>query len=401
MFFLCTPRSAPQKLVAPIGLDRFTLETRRIKKPQFRRVKYQPTLGVRVIAVVAGVLVISMLHYVTPPSMLHWHNAFQNLYYLPIVLAGRTFGWRGGLAAAVCAGLANLPFEIEIWNRLPNFAMDLMWDIPLFCAAGAFTGILAGRERRQRANLERTTQRLTEVYQELQDNFERMKRAERLFALGQLSAALAHEVRNPLASIAGAAGILQRNLHLETREAECLAIITKECQRLNQLVTHFLAFARPRPPYYQSVEIASLFDSVLQLAAHGVDGKRVTLRKEIGPIGPVECDPELMKQVLLNLVINSIQAMPQGGEVLVSAKPLNGRVLIQVRDEGCGIGPVDRDKIFDPFFTTKETGTGLGLSVAHKIVEQHGGILTAEANAGKGMTFSVQIPFRQSRQHEA
>jgi len=374
---------------------------RQIRGPEYLIVKYEPTLGVRVAAVAGGILVISLLHHVTPLSLIHWHNAFQNLYYLPIVLAGRSFGWRGGLVAAVFAGLSNLPFNIEIWNRLPNFAIDQMWDIPLFCAAGAFTGILAERERRQRADLERTTRRLTEVYRQLQDNFERMKRAERLFALGQLSAGLAHEVRNPLASIAGAAGILQRNLRLETREAECLAIIAKECQRLNVLVTDFLAFARPRTPSYQSIQIGPLVDSVLELAAHGIDGGRITLRKEIGLAGQIECDPELMKQVLLNLVINSIQAMPQGGEVLVSAGARDGRVLIQVKDEGCGIGATDRDKIFDPFFTTKETGTGLGLSVAHKIVEQHRGILTAECNPVKGMTFSVEIPLRQSRPHEA
>jgi len=385
---------------SPRPTGRYTLKMRQIKGPKYRNVKYQPTLGVRVAAVAGGILVVSLLHHATPLSLIHWHNAFQNLYYLPIVLAGRSFGWRGGLGAAAFAGLSILPFNIEIWNRLPNFAIDQMWDIPLFCAAGSFTGFLAERERRQRADLERTTRQLTDVYQELQDNFERMKRAERLLALGQLSAGLAHEVRNPLASIAGAAGILQRNLRLATREAECLAIIAKECQRLNGLVTDFLAFARPRAPSYQSTEIGPLVDSVLELAAHGMEGRRIALRKEVGPVGPIECDPELMKQVLLNLVINSIQAMPQGGEVLVSAGARNGRVLIQVKDEGCGIEAMDRDRMFDPFFTTKETGTGLGLSVAHKIVEQHGGILIAEGNPTKGMTFSVEIPLHQSGAHE-
>jgi signal transduction histidine kinase len=357
---------------------------------------FRTTVGTRVVAVVAGILVVSLLHHVLSLSLLHWHNAFQHFYYFPIVLAGLSFGWRGGLAAAALASLTNLPFNLHVWSTLPNFAIDQMSEIPLFCAAGAFTGMLAERERRQRADLERTTQRLTEVYKELQDNFERMKRAERLFALGQLSAGLAHEVRNPLGSIAGAAGILQRNLRLEPREAECLAIISKECQRLNRLVEHFLAFARPRAPSYQPVEVRNLFDSVLELAAHGIGGRPITFRKEIRLAQPIVCDPELIKQVLLNLVINSIQAMPDGGEVLLSAKPRDGRVLIQVRDEGCGIDTLDRDKIFDPFFTTKDSGTGLGLSVAHKIVEQHGGILTAEGNPTQGMTFSVQLPLRHN-----
>ena len=360
------------------------------------------TPAIRATAFLAGILAVTTLHHLTPPEMVHWHNAFQNLYYLPIVCAGLSFGWLGGLAAGILAGVSNAPYNLAIWSTLPNQAIDQLWDMPLFCAAGILTGILAERGRKQRADLERTTRRLTEVYRELQDNFERMKRAERLFALGQLSAGLAHEVRNPLSSIAGAAGILQRNPRLNARDAECLGIIAKECQRLNRLVTDFLAFARPRTPRFQNTDIESLLDSVIELAEHSVQGKPIILRREpLSPVLPIECDPELLTQVLLNLVINAIQAMPDGGEVRLAARPRDGRVLIDVKDEGCGISSADRDRIFDPFFTTKPNGTGLGLPVAHQIVEQLGGILSVEPNPSKGTTFTVQLPLRQERQHEA
>jgi two-component system, NtrC family, sensor histidine kinase HydH len=356
--------------------------------------------GARMAAVVAGILAVAALHLVTPYSLRHWHNAFQQLYYFAIVVAGLTFGWRGGLAAAVLAGLSEAPYTLLIWKDMPGDAINQLWDIPLFCAAGVLTGVLAERERRQRSDLERTTERLSEVYRELQENFERMKRAERLFALGQLSAGLAHEVRNPLASIAGAAGILQRNPRIEPKDAECLAIIAKECRRLDGLVTHFLAFARPRAPSYRRTDVETVVESVIELAAHAAGDRAIALRKAISPkVGTIECDPELLKQVLLNLVINAVQATPDGGQVLVSARPRDARVQIEVRDEGCGIRPEDRDRIFDPFFTTKQDGTGLGLSVAHQIVEQHGGILTAEANPGKGMTFSVLLPLTHERPH--
>jgi len=356
----------------------------------------------RLAAAVGGVLLVSALHLVTPLSMLHWHNVFQHLYYLPIVFAGLTSGWRGGVFVAIVACISNAPHDLWSFTALPYYAIDQVLDFPLFCAAGILTGTVTERGRRQRADLERTTKRLTEVYQQLQDNFEQMKRAERLFALGQLSAGLAHEIRNPLASIAGAAGILQRNHHRERDDAECLEIISKECQRLNGLLTQFLDFARPRAPKYQTTDFGAVVDSVMELAAHAVDKRSIELRKEISPdLAPVECDPDLLKQVLLNLVINAIQAMPGGGEVVVSAAPRNDRLSIEVKDEGCGIGEADRDRIFDPFFTTKENGTGLGLSVAHQIVEQHGGILTGEANLGRGMTFSVSLPLRHERRHEA
>jgi signal transduction histidine kinase len=220
--------------------------------------------------------------------------------------------------------------------------------------------------------------------------------------LGQLSAGLAHEIRNPLASVSGAAGILRRNPRLEPKDAECVEIISKECQRLNRLVGNFLDFARPRTPRYQRVDLAATLDSVIELAGHAIEKQSIALRRETLPELPaVECDPELLRQVLLNLIINAIQAMPSGGEVVISARPDLERMLIQVKDEGCGIKPEDRDRIFDPFFTTKENGSGLGLSVAHQIVQQHGGILTAEANPEKGMTFSVLLPLRHESLHEA
>jgi signal transduction histidine kinase len=364
-------------------------------KKQF---KVEPHVAVSVV----GIVLISGLHLITPLSMLHWHNVFQHLYYLPIVFAGLKSGWRGGLFVAIIACLGNAPHDLLSLKALPYYAIDQVLDFPLFCATGILTGTLTERGLRQRADLERTTQRLTEVYQQLQDNFEQMKRAERLFALGQLSAGLAHEVRNPLASIAGAAGILRRNLRMDPRDAECLEIITKECKRLNGLLTEFLDFARPRTPKYQTTDFGMVVDSVMELATHAVGKSPVRLRKDIAPnLAPVECDPELMKQVLLNLIINAIQATTGVGEVLVTAGLRNDRLLIEVKDEGCGISGADRDRIFDPFFTTKENGTGLGLSVGHQIVEQHGGILTAEANPGRGTTFSVSLPLRHERQNEA
>jgi two-component system sensor histidine kinase HydH len=356
----------------------------------------RPFAHLGIAGVVVATLLISVVHHATPSSDLHWHNVFQHLYYLPTVLAALLFGWRGGLAAGVLAGISHLPDILKTLGESPDYALEQMVEIPVLCLVGLLTGIFSDRDRKQRSAIESTTKRLTTVYQELQQNFEQMKRAERLFAVGQLAAGLAHELRNPLGSVAGAAGILQRNAHLEPKHQECLEIINKESQRLNRLLTEFLDFARPRPPKYQSVDVDSLLSSVIQLAAHGVGNSAVELRKETAPpLPPVEGDPEMLKQLLLNLVINAIQAMPEGGEVVVSAALREGKMWIGVQDQGTGIAPERRDKIFDPFFTTKDGGTGLGLPVAHQIAEQHGGILRAEANSDRGTTFSVVLPLRQ------
>jgi two-component system, NtrC family, sensor histidine kinase HydH len=349
----------------------------------------------RALIIAVSILGITVLHHLTPISMLHWHNIFQHLYYLPILFGALSFGWRGGLISAVAASVSQMPHILDTWGLALNYSEDLIWEIPAFCAAGVLTGIGAERLQKQQKALQQTTARLTEVYQELQENFESMKRAERLYAIGQLSAGLAHEIRNPLASIAGAAGILRRNPDAREKRGECLAIIDKECERLNRLLTNFLQFARPRAPHYQSVDAASILNSVVDLAQHALDGKPVVLRKEVAPHLPLlQCDPEQLKQVLLNLVINAVQATDQQGVVTLSGALQNHKVLIQVRDEGCGISAENLDKIFDPFFTTKETGTGLGLSVVHQIIEQHGGLLTVQNNPDRGVTFSIQLPAR-------
>jgi two-component system sensor histidine kinase HydH len=334
---------------------------------------------IRAAAVGVATVLIGVVHYLTPASLVHWHYLAQRLYYLPVVYAALCFGWHGGLAAA---GLAAALY-------LANDPEGQYLEVLLFAAVGLLTGILADRERRQK-------QRLGKVYAELQESFERMKRAERLYALGQLSAGLAHEIRNPLASIAGAAGILKRRRPPEdAKAAECLDIIDKECQRLNRLLTNFLDFARPPAPKYQSMSLEPVIDSVMALAKHGVDRRRVVLKKDIAPeAAGFDSDPEQLKQVLLNLVINAIQASDAGGEIVISARIEDGKVCLRVKDQGCGVAPEHLDRLFDPFFTTKKEGTGLGLPVAHQIVAHLGGVLAAQVNPDRGVTFSVTLPLK-------
>lgn len=345
-------------------------------------------------AIAAAIVFAGAAQWLIPASGTEWRYVVQHLYYLPIVYAGLEFGWRGGLAAGALAGMACLS-QLLLTGRLPGSPVSQYLEIGIYCAAGALSGALAERERRKRRASEETAKRLSNVYVELQENFERMKRAERLYALGQLSAGLAHEIRNPLASIAGAVGILRRGRTSEGKQAECLEILQKECYRLNRLLTSFLDFARPRSLNFQTIEVESVFDSVLGLAQHAVDGAAITLKRQVPPQLALDCDPEQLKQVLLNLVINAIQAMPNGGDVVMSASAEANQAILEVRDQGCGVSEQEMEHLYDPFFTTKENGTGLGLPVAHQIVAQLGGVLAARNNADGGMTFSVQLPLQR------
>ena len=351
-------------------------------------------------------LVIAASHYPVCPSSAASHSGFlgvlEHVFSASIFCADCCCGnpfrvarwpWRGHFVRFVSCVKPFVHSRTHLGHPISDLALVMN-----FLFAGIVAGILADRERRQKQVLQQTTQQLSAVYREFQDNFEGMKRAERLYALGQLSAGLAHEVRNPLASIEGAAAILQKEPGTEERRHEFLEIIQKECRRLNRLLTNFLDFAKPRLPQYQAVEVGQVLDSVISLAAHAIGRKAIRLRKDLPPNPPIlECDPEQLKQVLLNLTINAIQAMPDGGEIVLAAQQQGEKILIQVRDQGSGISPANLDKTFDPFFTTKENGTGLGLPVAHQIVSQHGGVLSVENNVDKGTTFSVLLPLQHGR----
>jgi len=351
-------------------------------------VKAEPKARLRAALAAAGIALASAGHYLTPPELLLWHNVFQRLYYLPIVYAAISFGTRGGLAAAAVSAVAYIPHIMITWGGWAEYSAHQYAEIMLFFVVGAVTGVLADRGRRRENELRR-------VYKELESSFQQVRRADRLSALGQLAAALAHEIRNPLAAIEGAAEILgQANTPPEVRE-EFLSIVRKECSRLNRLLGGLLDFARPRPPERRPTELARILENVVGLTRHSAEKNGVRIRTEV-PAGlpALVADPEQLTQVLLNLTINAVQAMSEGGELVLSATPENGGIAIRVRDQGTGIPEEHLERVFDPFFTTKTDGTGLGLSVAQRIITEHGGTIRAVRNPDGGMTFAVWLPCR-------
>lgn len=357
-------------------------------------------LAPRFQAVVIAVLVVALavVTWIIPPRAMVLHNILHHLNILPFMLAGLVFGWRGALKALVLAAVLQAPIIHRHWFHAPIDAQDQIVELSIFGAAGVIAGVLADRERMQRRRVELTKVELELVYTELRENIQQMKKSERLTAAGQLSASLAHEIRNPLASISGAAGILARGQAPAASREECLDILMKESQRLNKLLTNFLDFARPRLPRFQWTEPGTVIQSVVTLAQHAAARQNVELEEQATMRLPeIECDAEQMKQVLLNLLLNAVQATESHGKVMIRSYVQHGDLCIEVIDRGDGIALEDMDHIFDPFFTTKENGTGLGLAVAANIVAQHGGSLTCEANGKgqKGMTFRVKLPLER------
>ncbi len=350
---------------------------------------------------IAAIGVISLFHYYTATTYIWPHQILQRAYYVPLLLMALWFGWRGGLLAATLSGLSYIPHIFMAWGSQPEYSASQYAEIGMFFVIGTLTGILADHERAQRREAEETAHKLREVYAQLQASFEQLRRADRLSALGELSAGLAHEIRNPLGAVEGAVQILQRPLLPESTREEFSRLAQTEIDRLKGLVTNFLEFARPQPPRRVPIEPGALLDSVCKLATEMAKMAKVQIRVEgSNELPTVSVDAEQIKQVLLNLVINAIQAMPSGGEVVLRAVRRAGSIALDVEDQGVGIPAENLERIFNPFFTTRAGGTGLGLSIAYQIVNQHGGHISAQPNPGGGMTFSVALPIAEIRTAE-
>jgi signal transduction histidine kinase len=274
--------------------------------------------------------------------------------------------------------------------------------VVLFFSFGALTGALADQQRRQKASLAETADRLSQLNVDLQKSFESLRRAERLSALGTLSAGLAHEIRNPLSAMQGAVEIIGREDLDAERRREFTGIVAKELAQLNGMLSHFLEFARPRPPERKLTAVRQLMEEVHGLVSESVASRHVhiELRQEEFPAAKIFVDSDQIREVMLNLVINASDAMAAGGAIDFSAGSDTDSVVISVRDEGTGIPAEDLQRIFDPFYSTKPNGTGLGLSIAHQIMQQHGGRIEARRNQDHGMTFSLVFPIAPTEESQ-
>jgi len=219
-------------------------------------------------------------------------------------------------------------------------------------------------------------------------------RSEKLAALGQLAAGIAHEIRNPLTSINILIHSLTENFSSGDSHREDLNVIEEEIDRINEILDRFLRFAKPAAPLLERTEVASIFEETLQLIRPRMEKQRIHVQKEFQDLPMILMDREQIKQVALNLLLNAVQAMPRGGTLTLRGQnSKDGQwITISIQDSGVGIPDEDMNKLFDPFFSTKEGGIGLGLSIAHRIVDQHHGKIEVESTPGNGTLFTLWLP---------
>jgi len=233
---------------------------------------------------------------------------------------------------------------------------------------------------------------------------EDLKRTDRLALMGTLAAGLAHEIRNPLGGIKGAAQLLRRSGNGDPSVKEFTDIMIREVDRVNQLIEQLLDLSRPAELDLAPVNIYEILDDVLLLEGQTLGDKQIQIKKRFDPsLPPIRGDRAQLTQVFLNLVKNAIQAMGQRGILTVASRletdfrirgegtTANRLIWIDIADQGAGIREADLPQIFSPFFTTKTNGTGLGLAICYRIIKEHGGTIRVESAEGKGSTFKVSL----------
>jgi|SRR5579863_1941220 len=311
-------------------------------------------------------------------------SSYYLMLLLPLVSAATNLGVAGTLATSIGAIGAYLSFLRFLDFKEVFIPPEQQHILAIRCLTLAIAAVLVNTLgaaiRTQSARYKSTAEQLVAAEAAV-------RRSERLAALGQLSAGLAHELRNPLGSIKGSADLLARSAsHNDPMTKELAEIISAEVDRTNSLVTRFLDFARPLEPRREPTDVTAVIDrAVARSRVEAIRDYDISLPR-------LAIDPELMEQVFLNLVTNASQASPPDAPITIRTREVDSQAEVSVIDHGCGI-PADKiETIFNPFVTTKQHGVGLGLAIVAKIVDGHGGRMAVESEPGKGSTFRVLLP---------
>jgi two-component system sensor histidine kinase HydH len=341
--------------------------------------------------------------------LMGWTDGISSPYFwvflLPVISVATSRGLIGLAVATFVACGAYLSFLKFIPKEL--FLPREEWpQLILKTASFPILGFLAydllEANRRATLKAESAAAQLAEANRHLQEAEVAVRRSDRLAALGQLSAGLAHEIRNPLGTIKTSAEMLLKNVPADNAVArEMAGFISSEVDRTNSLVTRFLDFARPLAVRLDKTDLTQVIDQAVSDVEKHQPPFDVTIYKNYSPeIPPFFLDGQLMERVMYNLLLNAAQASPAAASITVKTRQIDGMVEITVIDRGSGIPPKLIETIFNPFYTTKAGGVGLGLAIVSKIVDEHGGSISVESEPGEGSVFRIYLPFREALKEE-
>lgn len=311
------------------------------------------------------------LHYFTMHEKMLHHAVYRMLFYLPLVLSSFWFGLNGAVFVSIAVCLLYVPYVILQWQGTINGFNRILESI-LFVFIAMVLGYLAQKERQKHKEL---------------------IRSENLAAIGRALSEVAHDMKTPLIAIGGFAQQVYNKLDARDINRKKLHIVIRETVRLETMVKRMLDFGRPVELKKSKTDLNRLILDTLEVAGVMAEQSGVVLQGDLEPLLPqLLLEPSRIKEALLNLITNAIQASASDGEVWISTRNNNGKVILEVRDHGCGIPEENVKKVFQPFVSKKKDGTGLGLAIVKKIAEAHGGEVFLSPNEGNGVTFSIVLP---------
>ena len=353
--------------------------------------------GTSLAVLIKIVLATVLINHTGDPAAIN--SDYYPIFYLPVMTAAMYFGplgtllWTLGASAAYSSYLYQAHQHFTITGESIS---ELLMRLLFFFFVAMTVNRFVMQYRIQVRRYQELSESLAAANRSLKQAQEEARRAERLAALGQLSAGLAHEIRNPLGVIKGSAELLTQKLGAGDPLAQELAgYIYTEVNRVSALVSRFLDFARPSQLDLGPVDLTALVERCLKTVSEQGACARVKIQREFAPALPqVMVDQDLCDQVFTNLFMNACEAMgEQGGELKVRIRPMEGNaVAVEVEDSGPGVPPEMKEQIFNPFVTTKKTGVGLGLAIVSKIVDAHGGSVKLVSPPNQGACFRVTFP---------
>jgi signal transduction histidine kinase len=331
-----------------------------------------------------------------------FHDVYIALFFYPLIYAAIVYRLRGVLISGLIFLGIVLPHALFVLPDPISLARSLLFALFAFLISGLGATLLNHLEWQFEAYEEilSLNEELTNYIEQLKSTQRQLIQAEKLSALGQLAASVAHEVNNPLAGVLVYSKLLAKKIVNDSFNKEetldNLSKIDSAVSYCSKIIQDLLHFARQSEPVLQPVAVGSILDKVMSLVGHQAVTKGVEVtRQEVARLPPVMADFNQLQQVFINLVVNAIQAMNEGGKLTIkSSLGEDGWVKVSVQDTGCGIAPENMDKLFTPFFTTKGEvkGVGLGLAVSYGIIERHGGRIEVQSELGRGSTFTVYLP---------
>ena len=319
-------------------------------------------------------------------------SSYYLIFLLPVVSAATNFGPTGTMLSTLATSGIYLSFLLAVDYETayvpPEGQRELIVRVLFFFLSAILVNRFATENRAKTEHLARANRELIEAQA-------RVQRSERLAALGQLSAGLAHEIRNPLGVISASAELLEKHVSPGNSVAlEVSGFVRSEVNRLNGLVTRFLDFARPSQLRKETHDLNAVVERALSQLDEQRKGGTAPFRvkKKLAQLPPFRFDATLIESTVINLLLNAYEAMPEGGTLRVETKRRGPYAHLEVADSGEGIPDEQLEDIFNPFFTTKAHGVGLGLAMVSKFVDSHGGTISVTSRPGEGSTFLVQLP---------